>query len=254
MSVVRPLIGTSWKMNLTPSQAADWFAIARRGLEGVTDRTVFVLPPFPAIAAARTALEGSPIGYGAQDVHWADRGAHTGDVSAEMLVDLGCTYAEIGHSERRRDHGETDRIVGRKTRVALSWGLTPIVCVGERRQMSDPLARARVSRQLGGAFGGLTPIDLDRVVVAYEPVWAIGEGALAASVGHIASLHASIRVWLLGHGASTIRVIYGGSVDTTNAAAILGAPSVDGLFVGRAALDPATFVKIALTPPSQEGQ
>src|SRR4051794_17909013 len=211
--MTRPLIGTSWKMNLTVTEAEAWFAAARPLLEPLTgERDLFVLPPFPALAAARAALRGSRIAYGAQDVHPDDRGAHTGDVSAPMLADLGCTYAEIGHSERRRDHGETDGIVGRKVRAALRWDLVPLVCIGERDQGPVASATRVVLEQLDGAFGGLEASALDRIVVAYEPVWAIGEGAAAADPGHVSALHDTIDAWLVANGASTRRVLYGGSV------------------------------------------
>jgi triosephosphate isomerase len=246
---MRPLIGTSWKMNLTPSEANRWFGIARPLLEPLTsERDLFVLPPFPALSVARDALAGSAIGFGGQDVAPEDRGAHTGDVSAPMLVDLGCRYVEIGHSERRRDHGETDSIVAAKVRAALRWNLVPIVCVGERTQGPADQAQTVVSAQLEGGFDGLAAAELDRVVVAYEPVWAIGEGAAAAEPDHVAALHLAIDAWLGDHGATTRRVLYGGSVDEANAAGLLATPSVAGLFVGRAALDPVRFAAIAASP------
>lgn len=254
--MTRPIIGTSWKMNLTPSEAARWFAVARPLLEPLTaTRDLFVLPPFPAIFVARDALAGSAIGWGGQDLHPDDRGAHTGDVSGAMLADLGSRYVEMGHSERRRDHGETDAQVAGKVRAALRWNLTPIVCVGER--VHGPVAPARriVAGQLAGAFGDLGPDDLERVVVAYEPVWAIGEGSVAADPGHVAALHDAIDAWLADRGASTRRVVYGGSVDETTAAELLAVPHVAGLFVGRAALDPSRFAAIAATPiPSTDHQ
>jgi len=246
---MRPLIGTSWKMNLSASETTAWFAVARPLLEPLTvERDLFVLPPFPALAAARAALAGSAIGHGGQDIHSDDRGAHTGDVSGPMLVDLGCRYAEIGHSERRRDHGETDAIVAAKVRAALRWDLVPIVCVGERDQGPAARARAIVTAQLDAGFAGLAPTDLDRVVVAYEPVWAIGEGAAAADPAHVAELHRAIDAWLAARGATTRRVLYGGSVDEATAADLLATPAVAGLFVGRAALDPRRFAAIAATP------
>jgi triosephosphate isomerase len=247
--VTRPLIGTSWKMNLTPSEAARWFAVARPLLEPLTaTRDLFVLPPFPAIFVARDALTGSAIGWGGQDLHPDDRGAHTGDVSGAMLADLGSRYVEMGHSERRRDHGETDAQVAGKVRAALRWNLTPIVCVGERIRGAVAPARRIVEGQLAGAFDGLDPTDLDRVVVAYEPVWAIGEGSMAADPGHVAGVHEAIDSWLAARGATTRRVLYGGSVDETTAADLLAVPHVAGLFVGRAALDPHRFAAIAATP------
>jgi triosephosphate isomerase len=236
-------------MNLTVSEAARWFAVARPLLEPLTaTRDLFVLPPFPAIFVARDALAGSAIGWGGQDLHADDRGAHTGDVSGAMLADLGSRYVEMGHSERRRDHGETDGQVGGKVRAALRWGLTPILCVGERTNGRVAPARRVVEAQLSGALDGLPSDELDRVVVAYEPVWAIGEGAVAADPGHVASLHEAIDGWLAARGSTTRRVLYGGSVDESTAPELLGVPHVAGLFVGRAALDPQRFAAIAATP------
>lgn len=243
--MTRPLIGTSWKMNLTPTEAAAWFAAACPDLAVLTDRDLFVLPPFTAIPAARAALASTDVAWGAQDVHPDDRGAHTGDVSAPMLADLGCSIVEVGHSERRRDHREGDRLVAAKVAAIRRWSMTPLLCVGERTR--GPLADAgpRISRQLLGALGGLDGPALDGVVVAYEPVWAIGVGAQAAPLDHIAAAHGLIRRWLRRRGATATRVLYGGSVDVDNAGPIAGLPGVDGLFVGRAALDPAVFVRIA---------
>jgi len=245
----RPLIGTSWKMNLTSTEAARWFATARPLLAPLTaDRDLFVLPPFPSIWVARDALTGSAVGWGGQDVHAEERGAHTGDVSAEMLVDLGCRYAEIGHSERRRDHAETDVVVAAKVRAALRAGLTPVVCVGEAVRDAFPAAWQLVGRQLEGGFGGLAASALDRIVVAYEPVWAIGEGAAAADPDHVERIHVAVDGWLTERGASVRRVLYGGSVDEASAPALLACAAVGGLFIGRAALDPRRFAAIAATP------
>lgn len=242
------MIGTSWKMNLLPSTAPAWLDVVRTATAGVTDRELFVIPPFPALPATKAALEGSGIRWGGQDVHPEDAGAHTGDVSAPMLVDLGCSIAEVGHSERRRDHGETDVLIAGKVRAALRWGLSPLLCVGELRPGDMATAARHVIGQLEIALGGLTPASLATVVVAYEPVWAIGEGARAAGLHHVAALHAAIRAWLDQRGGSASRVLYGGSVDADNARGLLALPAVDGLFVGRAALDPAAFVRIATTP------
>jgi triosephosphate isomerase len=248
---MRPLIGTSWKMNLTATEAAAWLAAARPLLEPLTaERDLFVLPPFPSLIVARDTLAGSAIGFGGQDVHPDDRGAHTGDVSAAMLADLGCRYAEMGHSERRRDYGETDAIVAAKVRAALRWGLIAVVCVGETHQVRTPDALRFVLDQVERTFGGLDGSALDRVVVAYEPVWAIGEGAAAADPVHVASVHLAIDAWLADHGARQRRVVYGGSVDERNAPVLLATPGVGGLFVGRAALDPQRFAAIAATPVS----
>lgn len=242
---MRPLIGTSWKMNLTPSEAGAWFAAAGPRLAAMTDRDLFVLPPFPAIPAARAAFASTAVAWGAQDVHPDDRGAHTGDVSAPMLADLGCTFVEVGHSERRRDHREGDALLAAKVAAIRRWSMTPLLCVGERTRGPVAAATRVITRQLRGALGDLDADGLDGVVVAYEPVWAIGVGAQAAPLEHIEAAHLTIRRWLRRRNASATRVLYGGSVDTENARAIVSLPGVDGLFVGRAALDPAAFVRIA---------
>jgi len=234
-------------MNLTPSEAAAWFAAAVPALMKLGDRDLFVLPPFTAIHVARDALCRTPIAWGAQDVHPDASGAHTGDVSAAMLADLGCRYVEVGHSERRRDHRETDALVAAKIAAIRSHGMTPLLCVGERTRGPLPVARAIVARQLRGALGALDTEGLERLVVAYEPVWAIGVGAMAAPAEHIEAMHGAIHRWLTTHGAASTPVLYGGSVDATNAGPIANLAGVDGLFVGRAALDPETFVRIAST-------
>ena len=242
-------------MNLLPSMAPAWFAHVLKGTATITDRELFVLPPFPTLAIAREVLSGTPIRWGGQDVHEDDHGAHTGDVSAPMLADLGCTIAEIGHSERRRDHGETSLRIAGKVRAALRWRLTPILCVGERTAGQPNAAIRIVQGQLRGALDGLEPVELSRVVVAYEPAWAIGEGAQAADLGHVLVLHGAIRRWLDARGGASARVLYGGSVNPGNARGLLTVPEVDGLFVGRAALDPAAFVAIATMafPPKEGG-
>jgi triosephosphate isomerase len=242
---MRPLIGTSWKMNLTPSEAGAWFAAAVPALSKLDDRDLFVLPPFPAIPIARDALCRTDIAWGAQDVHPDEAGAHTGDVSAAMLADLGCRFVEVGHSERRRDHREGDALIAAKIAAIRRHEMRPLLCVGERTPGPVAAALRNVTRQLRGALGAVAPAELEHVVVAYEPVWAIGVGAMAAPSEHIEAVHARIRRWLDAHGASSTPVLYGGSVDATNAGPIANLAGVDGLFVGRAALDPDTFIRIA---------
>ena len=243
--MTRPMIGTSWKMNLTASEAAAWFATAVPALSRMADRDLFVLPPFTAIHVARDALCRTAIAWGAQDVHPDDAGAHTGDVSAAMLADLGCRIVEVGHSERRRDHRETDALVAAKIRAIRRHAMTPLLCVGERAPGDVKAALRVVARQLQGALGALDAGALGSMVVAYEPVWAIGVGAMAAPLDHIEAMHTGIGRWLAARGAPSVRVLYGGSVDASNAEAIADLAPVDGLFVGRAALDPNTFVSIA---------
>jgi triosephosphate isomerase len=176
-----------------------------------------VLPPFTAIHVARDALCRSAIAWGAQDVHPDEAGAHTGDVSAAMLADLGCRYVEVGHSERRRDHREGDALVAAKVAAIHRHGMTPLLCVGERTARRVDAALAVVQRQLRGALGALDPDALGRIVIAYEPVWAIGVGAMAAPLEHIEATHAGIHRWLATRDAPSTPVLYGGSVDAKSA-------------------------------------
>jgi triosephosphate isomerase len=235
---VRPLIGTSLKMNLTSSEAATYFDALRPLVVSLTSCELFVLPPFTAIWVARERLRGSNVSWGAQDVHSEDAGAHTGDVSAPMLADLGCSFVEVGHSERRRAYGETDETVALKVRQVLRHHMTPIVCVGEPRPVGPEAAIEHVVRQARGGLSLVPKADRERVVIAYEPVWAIGDGASAADPLHIGAVHRGLH-------ELAARVIYGGSVDPVAARPILAQAGVDGLFVGRAALDPARFAAIA---------
>ena len=241
--MINGLIGTSWKMNLTSTEAAGYCTTLRPLVEDVTDRELFVLPPFTAIWAVRHELAGSRIRWGAQDVHPLDRGAHTGDVSAPMLADLGCAYVELGHAERRRDHGVTDAHVAAQVAAVQRWGMTAIVCVGEVQLAPIAPTMALIERQLAALDGA----DPGRVVVAYEPVWAIGDGSTPARPEWIGEIHTAIHARLADRlpGGDSIPVIYGGSVDSARAAGILAQPGVDGLFVGRSALDPHEFARIA---------
>ena len=238
------LIGTSWKMNLTSSQAAAWFDAFLPSVAGIDGSSLFVLPPYPAIWVARHRLTGTGIAWGAQDVHPADDGAHTGDVSAPMLADLGCTFIEVGHSERRREHGETSSVIAAKVAAILRNRMRPILCVGELRRVDVSLAIELVLADLERCLVDMGPDSLDRVVVAYEPVWAIGEGAAAASSDHVGHLHRAIHEWFAARASFGAPVIYGGSVDEVAAAKLLAEPGVDGLFVGRRALDPLAFARI----------
>jgi triosephosphate isomerase len=240
------MIGTSSKMNLTSTEAAGYLDALVPLVRDVDDRALFVLLPFTSIWVARERLTGSGIGWGAQDVHPEDAGAHTGDVSAPMLADLGCTYVEVGHHERRRDHGETDESVAAKVEATQRWGMTAIVCVGEVQRA--PLHV--VVEALGGQLRLLTAVDPSRMVIAYEPAWAIGVGAESAPAAWVGRVHDAIRAELESSilEGGTIPIIYGGSVAAASARALLEQPSVDGLFVGRQALDPRVFATIAHTP------
>ena len=243
---MRPLVGTSSKMNLTSSEARQYLLTLRELLGGMDGVDLFVLPPFTSLWVARECLEGSAIAWGAQDVHAEEDGAHTGDISARMLADLGCAYVEVGHSERRRDHHESDAMVAAKVAQAVRHGMTPVMCVGEPVRVDPTTAHRTVVAQVERGLAQIQPGTKPALVIAYEPVWAIGSGASSAEPAYIEAMHAHIRRSLVEGGrAADVRVIYGGSVDPGSAAAILARDGVDGLFVGRAALDPATFAAIA---------
>jgi len=246
---MRPLIGTSWKMNLTASEADAWFTAVLPLVAHLADRDLFVLPPFTDIWVARERLQGTVIGWGAQDVHPAEGGAHTGDISAPMLADLGCRYVEIGHSERRRDHGETPDLLTAKIAAVLRWGMRPLLCTGEPAPMDTDDAVRLLLADLDRCLAGIAPADLTRLVVAYEPWWAIGDGAVAAVPEQVGTIHRSLAAWLEDRAnGQAVPVIYGGSVGVDIASRLLAEPGVDGLFVGRYALDPVNFARIAATP------
>ncbi|MBI4340717.1 MAG: triose-phosphate isomerase [Candidatus Omnitrophica bacterium] len=248
----KPLIAGNWKLNLLQADAE---ALARQVKAACdTDAVeVIVCPTYTALAAVRQALEGSRIGLVAQDLYWEASGAFTGEVSAPMLVDAGCRYVIVGHSERRQHFGETDETVQRKAKAALAAGLTPILCVGEVLAQRDANQTVGVvGAQLEGAFGGWTGADAQRVVIAYEPVWAIGTGR-NATPEQAQEVHAFIRQWLAKRfGApvgEAVRIQYGGSVNAGNAASLLQQPDVDGALVGGASLKAdafATIVKAAV--------
>ena len=241
-------IGTGWKMNFSIAEARAYAGVLRAGLRRDPGLQAFVLPPFTAIAAVVEALGDAPVLVGGQDLHWEDRGAWTGEISGAMLRDAGATLAEIGHSERREWFGETDAWVNRKVHAALRHGLRPLICVGERaEEMRDGSGEAVVRRQVRAALDGVAAEALGRVLLAYEPVWAIGERGTPASPAQAAAMHRAIRADLvqwLGDAGAAIPLLYGGSVNRGNAVALAQVPAVDGLFIGRAAWDPHGLIGI----------
>lgn len=242
----RPLIAGNWKMNGLTAALEEAAAIAA-GADKLADVADLALcPPATLLAPAAARLSGSPVRLGGQDCHAAASGAHTGDVSAEMLADAGATLVIVGHSERRADHGESDETVRAKAEAAWRAGLVAIVCVGEteaERKAGEALAV--VGRQLAGSVPeGATA---ERLVVAYEPVWAIGTG-LTPTVDDVAEVHAAMRAALterFGREGARIRLLYGGSVKPANAAELLGVDNVDGALVGGASLKADDFLAIA---------
>ena len=244
---MRALIAGNWKMNGLSEEAKALTEGLKALAEGAkADCDLLVCPPFPYLGQVAQALSGSRIAVGGQDCHGATSGAHTGDTAAPMLRDVGCTYAIVGHSERRADHGETDTQVRAKAEAALAAGLVPIVCVGEtEKERNDGQTLTVIGRQVKGSVPA--GMEASRLVVAYEPVWAIGTGR-TATPADVAEVHAEIRrllVGLVGEGAEKVRILYGGSVKPDNAKELLSQANVDGALVGGASLDADSFWAIA---------
>jgi triosephosphate isomerase len=242
-------IAGNWKMNPATAEAALALAEAvKAGVGQATDVRVAVCPPSVFLHAVDRALAGSPVGLGAQNMHWKPDGAYTGEVSGAMLNDAGCTHVILGHSERRHGLGETDAQVNAKLRAALGAGLIPIVCIGETRQEREAgQTEDVVGGQLRGSLDGLSPGEMAGVVLAYEPVWAIGTG-LTATPTQAQEVHAFIRGRLSSafDEATAARVVvqYGGSVKADNAGELLACPDIDGALVGGASLKAGEFLGI----------
>jgi len=243
----RPLVAGNWKMNGLKGALGELTAIRDAVAAGGAGRAEAALcPPFTLVAAAAEAAKGSALAIGAQDCHANVSGAHTGDTSAQMLADAGATYVIVGHSERRADHGETDGNVRAKAAAAIKAGLTAIVCVGETR---DERVGGKALDVVGGQVDGSLDPDFPAtdIVVAYEPVWAIGTG-LTPTAKDVEEMHAHIRAKLeklYGRKGTDIRILYGGSVKPSNAAELIGVKNVDGALVGGASLKCADFMGIA---------
>ncbi len=244
-----PLIAGNWKMHGTQAEAAALVEGIKAGVASISGREVLVAPPFTALAAVREALRGTAILLAGQDLHWETKGAFTGEVSAAMLRDAGCSHVIIGHSERRQYFGETDETVAKKVAAAQAHGLTPILCVGERleeREAGQTLAV--VERQVRGGLLRCGGAAIRGVVVAYEPVWAIGTGKVATNE-QAQEVHAFIRRILGDLGGSEVagacRILYGGSVKADNIDGLMAQPDIDGALVGGASLQVESFVRIA---------
>ena len=210
----------------------------------IPDAQLVICPPYPFIALCRDSLAESAIKIGAQDLSMHDIGPCTGEVSGSMLVEFGCTYVLVGHSERRSRHGEDDRLVAAKTKRALAAGLMPIVCVGETlKERQDGRTALVLRRQVQTAAAELSPAQLSHLVIAYEPLWAIGSG-ISASPDMAQEAHIMIRQSLV-HGGGAVKLLYGGSVKADNATHLLTMPDVDGVLVGAASLDAKEFLGIA---------
>lgn len=244
----RHIAGTGWKMNKTAAEARQYTKALLSLLDTLTLETVevFVLPPFTSLAAVKEVLGTSRVGYGGQNMHWDTSGAWTGEIAAPMLVEAGCRYVELGHSERRYYFNETDEYVNRKVRTALAHSLVPIVCIGETdEEKAAGQTESVLYQQVSIALSDVPAARVPDILLAYEPRWAIGKDD-AASPDYVQDVHALIRAhlnkWYGADIAAQTRVIYGGSVNLDNSAAIIAQPDVDGLFIGRAALDAQKFV------------
>jgi len=244
----KPFIAGNWKMYKTRASALETVRDLLRRLGPEPPAEVAVCPPFTALAAVAEALEGSPVRLGAQNVHWAAEGAFTGEVAVPMLLECGCRYVILGHSERRQHFHESEEVVRRKLDRVLESDLEPILCVGERleERESDRVEEV-VLGQLGSALGGLTPRQVSRIIVAYEPVWAIGTGRTAtpeiAQEVH-GMIRESIRRDFPGGTADQVRILYGGSVKPDNIGALMARKDVDGALVGGASLEAESFARI----------
>src|SRR3990172_1126885 len=243
-----PLIAGNWKMYQTTAQAVALVERLRALLGDPVESEVVVCPPFTALAVVAEALKGSWIGLGAQNMHWEDEGAYTGEIAPVMLADFGCRYVILGHSERRQYFGESDHQINLKVRAALEHRLTPILCVGETLvEREDGRTLQVVDSQLRGGLDDVPPQAGTGIAVAYEPVWAIGTGR-TATPEQAETVHAFIRTHLAErwgeYAATAVRILYGGSVKPDNIDALMAEPEIDGALVGGASLKADAFARI----------
>jgi triosephosphate isomerase len=244
----KPILAGNWKMNHGPSQAARFFADFLNLVQPADDRTIAFFPPDLSFAAAREALQGRPdVRLGVQNVYWEESGAFTGETSVGMAKDAGADLVLVGHSERRHVFGETSEETARKVRAVLDAGLVPVLCVGETiDERRAGRAEAVVAEQLAPVLEIVGAGEVGDLVIAYEPVWAIGTG-VTATPEDAATMHAAVRERLraaYGEAADAVPILYGGSVKPDNAAELMSQPGVDGVLVGGASLDAAGFARI----------
>lgn len=247
----RPLIAGNWKMYKTCEEAAETAKALTGFLSSPPENTdIMIAPPFTALSAVASVLKGSRIALGAQNLHWENEGAFTGEISPLMLRSCGCRYVILGHSERRHLFGETDANINRKIKAALHHDLIPILCVGETEAEREQKKTFSVlDKQAEKGLEGLSSMELESLVVAYEPVWAIGTGK-TATADQAQEAHAYIRGFIekkLGnHLAKSVRILYGGSVKPSNIENLMGMPDVDGALVGGASLQAESFKDLVL--------
>ena len=244
----RAFIAGNWKMNLTRAAARELAQAVRPVAERSPEVDVALAPTYTSLDVVIEAVAGGPVATAAQNCHWEESGAFTGEVSAEMVRDIGCSHVILGHSERRQLFGETDEMVNKRVHAAHRAGLLPIVCIGETLEQREADQTSQVvARQLRGALGGVEPARMPALTVAYEPVWAIGTGK-TATPGQAQAVHAELRA-LLGElyssqVAEEVRIQYGGSVKPDNVAELMAQPDIDGALVGGASLKADSFAAL----------
>ena len=246
----RPLIAGNWKMNKTIAEALNVVASIKAAVHRATECEIVICPPYTALAAVSNAIKETPIELGAQDMHPEPEGAFTGEISALMLKEVGCRYVILGHSERRMLFKETDEFVNQKVKSALKFNLVPIICMGETlEEREGRRAFEVVKSQFDSSLKDLLPDDIQRTVIAYEPVWAIGTGR-TATPEQAEQMHSYIRRLLHEkygeEGSSRTLILYGGSVKPENMSALMQKPNVDGALVGGASLKAESFAQIIL--------
>jgi len=248
MNQRRPLIAGNWKMFKTPGEAAETAKQLVRHAGAVTDIDMMIAPTFIALAAVFAAIKNSPVALGAQNLYWENEGAYTGEISAPMLKSAGCQYCIIGHSERRQYFGETDETVNKKIKAAIKAGLQPVFCVGEtEKERESGQTLSILDKQIKKGLEGLVSAQLDSLIMAYEPVWAIGTGKTATD-DQAQEVHRFIRSLVkdnFGRALSdSIRILYGGSVKPDNIASLMAMSDIDGALVGGASLSAESFSQI----------
>ncbi|HAN04088.1 MAG TPA: triose-phosphate isomerase [Elusimicrobia bacterium] len=242
------MIAGNWKMHLTSKEAADLAAAMRKGLDPDLKHEVLLAPTFTNLHAVKAAIAGSKILLASQDVAWEEKGAFTGAVSPAQIIDAGCTHAIIGHSERRKIFLETDEVINKKMKAAIKANIVPVLCIGETLEERESQRTYRVlETQLTGAFAGITAAEAARVVIAYEPVWAIGTGKTAtpdqAQDAHVFVRKQMERIYGKDY-AEAVRMLYGGSVKADNVDELMAQPDIDGALVGGESLKADKFLRV----------
>jgi triosephosphate isomerase len=239
-----PLIAANWKMHKNPKGTIAFFEIFQPLVESSAHCEILICPTLLDVENAVAATRGTPVEIGAQNLYWEDKGAFTGEVSGSMIKASGCSHVIVGHSERRHFFGETDEQVLKKTVAALNAGLIPVVCIGERDRKT---VEAVIAEQFRCGISGLTKVQFAKIVIAYEPIWAIGDGE-TATPKVAADTHQLIRAQAKGKfgadAANGVRILYGGSVKPDNARSLMEQPEIDGFLIGGASLDPVSFAAI----------